>query len=167
MTVPIIIMATFSSLAVMASASRQLFAFARDRAVPFSPWIARVSNNKGLQQNLAGSCLLQIHPRFLIPVNALLVIAFGGSAINVVNIGSEVALHTILSLGFGAFSTAFGTCIACLLWRKLSRKPLLSSRFHLGTIGPFVNLFALGYLCCVRPTVLRSTSCLEARYQRA
>lgn len=32
-------------LTLMATSSRQLFAFARDNALPFSPWLAKVSSN--------------------------------------------------------------------------------------------------------------------------
>ena len=43
MTAIIIILSVFSNVTVLAGASRQLFAFARDEAVPFSHWLAYVS----------------------------------------------------------------------------------------------------------------------------
>lgn len=42
MTSVIIILSAFSCITVMAGSSRQLFAFARDGAVPFSRWVAYV-----------------------------------------------------------------------------------------------------------------------------
>ncbi len=42
MSALIIIMATFCNLSIVATASRQLFAFARDQGVPFGGWLAYV-----------------------------------------------------------------------------------------------------------------------------
>lgn len=39
----IILMAIFSCVTIMASASRQMFAFARDDGLPFSTWLSQVS----------------------------------------------------------------------------------------------------------------------------
>ncbi len=113
MVAPIIIMATFSSASVMASASRQLFAFARDQAVPFSPWVAQVCSDRSRRQVLFSLTTSQIEPNLLIPLHALVVTFVGAVVIVLVNIGSSVALNTILSLGLSAFSTAFFVCISC------------------------------------------------------
>lgn len=39
----IVFMNFFANLAVVATASRQLYAFARDEALPFSPWLSSIS----------------------------------------------------------------------------------------------------------------------------
>lgn len=41
----IIFMDAFSAVTIMASASRQMFAFARDQGTPFASWLARVSTS--------------------------------------------------------------------------------------------------------------------------
>lgn len=106
--------------------------------------LAKVPTNQGPSLTVS-----QVHLRLLIPVNALLVIVIGAGAIALINIGSQVALETILGLGLGAFTTAFFCCITCVTLRKLSKKPLLPSRFDLGRSGILVNFYALSWLIVV------------------
>jgi choline transport protein len=44
MTSIMIIMSTFGCVTSIATSSRQIWAFARDRGLPFSTWLAHVSN---------------------------------------------------------------------------------------------------------------------------
>ncbi len=64
----------FGCVSDTAGSSRQLFAFARDKGIPFSSWVGRV------------------HPRFDVPVNAIIVIGVVSALISLINIGSIVAV---------------------------------------------------------------------------
>ncbi len=57
------------------STSRQTWAFARDKGLPFNKWISHVDK------------------RVQVPVNAVLVTAFISTALALINIGSTVALN--------------------------------------------------------------------------
>lgn len=132
MTAIIIILASFSCVTIMAGSSRQLFAFARDGAIPFHRWVAYV------------------RPGFDVPVNAVLVIFLVAALISLVNIGSTVAFNIITSLGTGTLTTSYIVCISILIWRKVTHQEMLPTRFDLGkTFGLFVNFVSLGWLILV------------------
>ncbi|KAH6883564.1 hypothetical protein B0T10DRAFT_463488 [Thelonectria olida] len=80
MAVFIVAMTMFSNLTMVATSSRQLFAFARDHAVPFGPWFSKVP---------AG---------WDVPINAILTTFLISSLFSLINIGSAVALNSITSL---------------------------------------------------------------------
>ncbi|KAJ4387736.1 hypothetical protein N0V93_008336 [Gnomoniopsis smithogilvyi] len=110
-------------LTLMATSSRQLYAFARDNALPFSPWLAKVSSNQ-------------------IPLNAILVTFTITCLLSLINLGSAVALNSLTSLSLCALLSAYITCIGCMLWRRLSSAPLLPSKFSLGRYGLAINIIA-------------------------
>lgn len=116
------------NLTMVATSSRQLYAFARDSALPFSPWLARVS---------AGA---------EVPVNAILATFVITSLLSLINLGSAVALNSLTSLSTCALLSAYITCIGCMAWRRWTGAPLLPSKFSLGRYGLAVNLTALVFL---------------------
>lgn len=132
MTSIVIILSSFSCVTVMAGSSRQLFAFARDGAIPFSRWVSYV------------------RPGFDVPVNAVIVIFVIAACIALVNIGSNVAFNIITSLGTGTLTTSYIICISILVWRKVTNQPMLPTRFDMGkTLGLIVNFVSLGWLWLV------------------
>lgn len=44
---------------------------------------------------------------------------------------------------------SYSICIGCFVWRRISNKPLLPSRFNLGKWGLPINLFSLAFLAVV------------------
>jgi amino acid transporter len=127
----LIILNLVNNLTNMAGASRQLFAFARDRGVPFSPWIARV------------------HPGYDVPINAVIVSSLCACVLHCINIGSSIAFNIILSAGSVALITSYLTSIGCVTWRRLRGYPLLKSKFSMGKLGLPVNLLSLAFLALV------------------
>lgn len=121
MTSIIIIMAAFSCVTVMAGSSRQLFAFARDGALPFSPWVAYVSGVAGKNYS-SDLTRLQVRPGLDVPVNAIIVIFVFATLISLINIGSTVAFNIVTSLGTGTLTASYIVCISCVVWRRLSGK---------------------------------------------
>lgn len=70
----VIILGLAGATSFFASTSRQTFAFARDKGLPAYKWIGRV------------------HPRFMIPLNAILM-TFGFTLLlSLINLGSTIAL---------------------------------------------------------------------------
>lgn len=117
-----------SNLTMLATSSRQLYAFARDGALPFGPWLSRVS---------AGA---------EVPVNAIVATSVVASLLSLINLGSAVALNSLTSLSTCALLSAYITCIGCMAWRRWTGAPLLPSRFGLGRYGLAVNLTSLVFL---------------------
>lgn len=115
----------------MAGASRQMFAFARDRGLPASGWVSYVP------------------PRFDVPVNAVLVSSAIACILHCINIGSSVAFNIILSIGTVSLLTSYFTSIACIAWRRIKGMTLLETRFSLGWAGLLINILSLCFLTVV------------------
>jgi choline transport protein len=81
MTSIIIVMLTSACISEVATASRQLWSFARDDGLPYSRWLSHVST------------------RWNVPVRSVLVSVVISSLLLLVNIGTPVALNAIDSLG--------------------------------------------------------------------
>ena len=81
MTMIIAVMLTSACISEVATASRQLWSFARDQGLPFSHWLSHVPRG------------------WNIPLRAVLVSVLISSLISLINIGSSVALNAINSLG--------------------------------------------------------------------
>ncbi|OAA56905.1 Amino acid/polyamine transporter I [Cordyceps fumosorosea ARSEF 2679] len=133
----VLLMATFSCVTIMASASRQLFAFARDRGLPCSAWLARV------------------HPKLGVPVNAVVLSAAISVLLSLINIGSTVAFSSLVSLGSGTLMISYIVCIGCFAWRRwcgghVKGAPAIpAAPFSLGAWGLPVNAVAVSFLLLV------------------
>ncbi|PSN60203.1 GABA permease [Corynespora cassiicola Philippines] len=128
----LILLNLVNNLTNMAGASRQIFAFARDRGVPFSNWVSRVPS------------------RFDVPVNSIAVSAFCACVLHCINIGSTIAFNIILSVGTVSLITSYVTSIGCITWRRIKGLPLLPSKFSLGRkLGLVVNLLSLGFCALI------------------
>lgn len=122
MAVFVTFMSIFSNLAMVATASRQLFAFARDDALPFSGWFSKV------------------RPGWDVPLNAIITTFIISSLLSLINIGSPVALNSITSLATTSLLSSYITSIGCIIWRRLTKSPLLPSKFSLGKWGLPINI---------------------------
>ncbi|KAJ2968465.1 hypothetical protein NQ176_g9168 [Zarea fungicola] len=122
MSVFIVAMIIFSNLTMVATASRQLFAFARDRAVPFSPWFSSVPTG------------------WDVPINSILTTFLITSLLSLINIGSAVALNSITSLATTSILSSYIVSIGCMIWRRVTNSPMLKSKFDLGRWGLTINI---------------------------
>lgn len=140
MVVFIIIMVIFCDITLVATASRQLFAFARDRGVPLSPWLSSIT------------------PGWKVPLNSIVVTLVTTSLLSLLNIASPTALNSITSLTTNAILSSYICSIGCIIWRRLTNSPLLPTKFSLGKWGLLINivsevfLVAFFILCFFPPT---------------
>lgn len=110
------------------SASRQIWAFARDRGLPFSAWIAHV------------------HPRLHLPVNAIALSCAITSLLALINLGSNVAFNAIISLNLVSLMLTYCTSVACVLVRRVWHPELLPrSSWSLGRWGVPINAGGMTY----------------------
>ena len=128
MALVVILALLCAAVNAVATGSRQLWAFARDKGVPFSGWFSVV------------------HPRWDLPVNAL-IFTFGLNALLLlINVGSLVALNIINSLTLSALLSASLISIGCLAAKRLRGEDLLPASFLMGKMGLPINLLAVGFL---------------------
>ncbi|KAF6515541.1 hypothetical protein HZS61_004282 [Fusarium oxysporum f. sp. conglutinans] len=127
----LVVMIAFSNLTMVSTSSRQLFAFARDHAVPFSPWFSEVP---------AG---------WDVPINAILTTFLISSLLSLINIGSAVALNSITSLATTGLLSSYMVSIGCMIWRRCRKSPLLPSKFSLGRWGLTINIVSEAFLVVI------------------
>ncbi|KAF2277833.1 amino acid transporter [Westerdykella ornata] len=128
LTVMMLVIAIFACVAVMAANSRQLFAFARDKGVPFSSVFSKVSLTSE------------------VPVNSIYMTLLFVGLLSLINLGSSVAYMQVISLGTAAMLTSYLISIGCVALKRLRGEPLLASRFHLGKSGPAINIVSILFL---------------------
>ncbi|KAJ5247668.1 hypothetical protein N7468_002651 [Penicillium chermesinum] len=125
----ILVMEVCSAISILATASRQTFAFARDNALPFSKSLSHISK------------------RLQIPVTAVLVSTIITVLLSLINIGSTAAFNAIASVMIAALFTTYILSISAFIRARLQPGGIPRARFSLGKLGLPINVFATAYLC--------------------
>ena len=115
----IVALSAFGNFSVLAAASRQVFAFARDQGLPFSNTLRKIT--------VIGTPI----PAIAIVVSLLITVI-----LSLINLGSVAAFNSIVGLLSGSGGVSYSISIGCVLWRRLFGKPLPKSPF---TLGRFVS----------------------------
>ncbi len=111
--------AVFCSLSITTAASRTIWAFARDRAIPFSStWVTLVGDQ--------------------VPIMSLVLLTVVQMLLGLVNLGSSSAFTAFASCGVIALATAYGMVIAISLFT--GRSAVSTARWRCpSSVGYFVN----------------------------
>ncbi|KAJ4160072.1 uncharacterized protein LMH87_008002 [Akanthomyces muscarius] len=125
MTAILITLTTFGCITNVATASRQMFAFARDKKLPFSTSLAHV------------------HPGWDVPLNAIAVSYCITILLSFINIDSTVAFNAIASLGTAALISSYIISITCVAIKRCCGEKLPPSRWSLGQFGGPINMLAV------------------------
>lgn len=133
------------SINQVTTTSRQLYAFARDRGVPFSSYLAYVRCTRSVVF-VSMADIDQVRPGWDVPVNAVLVTLGCTILLSLIIIGSTIAFNVITSLGQVGLVSSYIIVIACVFAKRIKGEPLLPSRFSLGKFGFLVNGIALVFL---------------------
>nr|XP_001402058.2 amino acid permease [Aspergillus niger CBS 513.88] len=128
MTAILIITLTASTITEVATASRQLWSFARDQGLPFSSFFAYVT------------------PGWNIPLNSVLVSLVVTAILSLINIGSNLALNAVISLTITSLMSAYILSIGCVLLKRLRGEKLPPRRWSLGRFGMTINIASLAFL---------------------
>jgi hypothetical protein len=128
LTLLLFVLLVFGTINQVTTASRQLYAFARDEGLPFSAFLGRV------------------RPGWDIPLNAVTVTLLFSILVSLIILGSPVAFFTLGSLCNAALYASYVIVIGCVAWRRTFGEPLPASRFDLGRAGIFINLTAITFL---------------------
>ncbi|KAF1817486.1 putative amino acid transporter [Eremomyces bilateralis CBS 781.70] len=127
LTVIILVLMVMITISSLASTSRQTFAFARDKGLPFHNWLGHV------------------HPRLHVPVNSIIFSCTYTILISLINVGSTVAFFAIVSLGTSALMATYLISIGCVAYRRFTGMPLPKARWSLGKWGIVVNYLGIIY----------------------
>lgn len=142
LTTIIIVLTVCGCITNVATASRQMFAFARDGGLPFSKFLAEVSFLP-VKRSLQGLIRVQVRPGWDIPLNSVVVSFVITILLSMINIGSTTAFNAIASLGVAALISSYIVSITCIYLRRWRKEPLPAARWSLGKMGGPINIFSI------------------------
>lgn len=105
--------------------SRQMWAFARDRGLPFSTWLSKIDK------------------RWNVPLNCIIVSIAINVILCLINLGSTFAFNIIIGLSSTGTLATYFCSIGCLISARLRKDPLPPARWSLGRWGMAVNIAAV------------------------
>ena len=105
----------------------------------------------------------QIHPKFNIPVNALIFVGIICALLSLINIGSTTAFNALISLPLISTYVSYILPITFILLRKIRGQQQRYGPFKLGRWGIPINTFAIVYILftlsfVALPTIRPTTS---------
>ncbi|KAK5124509.1 hypothetical protein LTR85_001726 [Meristemomyces frigidus] len=124
------------NITALATCAREMWAFSRDKGLPFSNWIGKMDQ------------------RWQIPFNAVYATSIACVILSLINIGSTVAFNIIVSLSVLGLLSTYMISIGCVLRKRIKGEPLPPARWSLGRWGTVINGFAFFYsafivvFCC-------------------
>lgn len=122
----LVLMFFLATMGIVASASRQLWAFARDNAVPNARFISYV------------------HPTLKIPLVSIGVTCTISCLLSLINIGSATVFNAIVSLTVAGFFGSYLVPFSLMLYLRLRHPAELHfGPWRLGKLGPWVNGVAI------------------------
>ncbi|KAL9097820.1 MAG: hypothetical protein Q9165_000146 [Trypethelium subeluteriae] len=129
LTCTILTINVFSLVGVVATASRMLWAFSREKGVPFSRHVSKV------------------HLGTRMPIVAIVVTVILNGLISFINIGSSVALQAFISVFVAAYYSSFFMCAGIMLHKRLTtaESAIPWGPFRLGPFGVPVTIVAILY----------------------
>ncbi|KAF3763246.1 amino acid transporter [Cryphonectria parasitica EP155] len=130
LAVVLILLIAAGNITALATTSREIWAFSRDKGFPFSSWISHM-NHKYDQ-----------------PFNAVYAATIISVIISLVSLGSSLAFSIIASLSLLALMSTYMLSIGCVLLRRLgigNAPPLPPARWSLGRWGLPINIVAVAY----------------------
>ncbi|RTE85178.1 hypothetical protein BHE90_000340 [Fusarium euwallaceae] len=129
LTSAVTIMAALSTVPLITSAARLMWAFARDQGLPFSTHLSKIDRKRRI-------------PTIAILTTTVLLMLLG-----LINIGSTTAFNAVLSLAVVSLQISYIMPIILLIWRRISRPNTLTwGPWQLGKPGIVVNVVAIIYL---------------------
>lgn len=122
--VPLMVLALICGIGCTTAASRCVWAFARDGAIPGSKWWVTV--NKKLD----------------VPLNAMMLSMVVQIVLGLINFGSAVAFNAFSGVGVICLTASYATPIAINM--LTGRRHVADAPFRLGKFGYFANFVAVG-----------------------
>ncbi|KAL9087692.1 MAG: hypothetical protein Q9159_003504 [Coniocarpon cinnabarinum] len=127
MATVILVIILFCVIGWVGTSSRMLWAFARERGIPFHPYVGKVTG------------------RYPLPYYAIFVTTGLNGCLALIVIGSTAAFNAFASITVSAAYASYMIAASCLLWQKLKGMPLRYGPFTLGRAAVPILLFSLAY----------------------
>ena len=134
--VVLLILIFMGNITALATTSRELWAFSRDKGLPCSKWISKMNHKRN------------------VPDNSVYLTSVISGILCLINLGSTVAFNIIVSLTLLALLSTYMISIGCVLRKRLRGEQLPPARWSLGRFGTMINGFAFLYsgfvivFCC-------------------
>ncbi|RDI80235.1 hypothetical protein Vi05172_g9750 [Venturia inaequalis] len=132
MTMILLVLTLAAGVSILATASRQAFAFARDEGIPWPEVWSKV-----------------VKVGTEIPLNAVLLSLAITVGLALINIGSTAAFNSVVGLSVSSLFTGYFISIGCIFLKRLRGEPLPPSRFSLGKFAIPLNIISLLYIVFV------------------
>ncbi|RYP22005.1 hypothetical protein DL765_001911 [Monosporascus sp. GIB2] len=125
LTIPIIVLAIICGIGCTTAASRCIWAFSRDGAIPGSKWWSQVNH------------------KLDVPVNAMMLSMIVQILLGLIYFGSSTAFNAFSGVGVICLTTAYATpiVVSMMEWRKT----VSTAPFQLGSLGWFCNIVAISW----------------------
>jgi len=143
----IIILFFFCTINCITTTSRQLWAFARDGGMPFSPWLSKVRPRAtDCTERIRAYCN-QVNHKNGLPVNSLRA-TFGVTfCLSWIAAGSTIAFNNIISISLVGLLLSYGSTILTIAIRRASPEPLPPSYLKFSKpLGFLINGIALCFV---------------------
>ena len=123
----LIALVTCASFGFLATASRQTWAFARDRGLPFSGYLSYVGKSA-------------------LPLRSVFFCAALTAAICLINIGSTVAFNAIVSITLAGLFISYMIPIVLLILKRVRGEHVRMGPWTMGRLGLPVNIISVCFL---------------------
>lgn len=131
--IPLLVLAVFCGIGCTTAASRATWAFARDGAIPGSKWWMKVND------------------KLDVPFNAMMLSMVVQLILGLIYFGSPAAFNAFSGVGVICLTLSYAVPIAVSLLG--GRKHVKEGNFHLGPLGTFCNVVAIGKLSLISPLI--------------
>ena len=113
-------MQIFGNVADMAAASRMLWAFSRDRAVPGWKFFLQASrpHSSFTERRLTAALDVQLDPRTVLPIRCIFVSVAVSVLLSLINIGSSTAFNDVIGLVTAGYYGSYLMASGLLLYRR-------------------------------------------------
>jgi choline transport protein len=141
LTIILFLLIYSGNITALATTSREIWAFSRDKGFPFSRTISKMNSRRH------------------VPDNAVYLTTLLTLILCLINLGSNLAFNIIVSLSLLALLSTYMISIGCVLRKRILGEPLPPHRWDLGRWGLPINAFAVAYsafaivFCCFPVTV--------------
>lgn len=115
------------NITTLATSSREVFAFSRDKGLPGSRLWSRMNKKRH------------------VPENAVYLTSACASIICLINLGSTTAFNIVASLSLMALMSTYMLSIGSVALKRIRGEPLPPARWSLGRWGLPINIFAFFY----------------------
>ncbi|KAG9698444.1 amino acid transporter, partial [Aureobasidium melanogenum] len=138
---PLMVLGLICGIGCTTAASRCVWAFSRDGAIPGSKWWKQVNNTTALEG---------------VPLNAMLLSMIVQILLGVIYFGSVAAYNAFSGVGVICLTVSYAMPIATSLFT--GRKHVEGAPFALGPLGLFCNIVALAWSCLAVPLFCMPTT---------